>query len=124
MNLAYDSAQQPLEKLEKMLYAGIDCNYKYAFLNKLQQREQPKLFNGDDRNELHDNVKIKWRELIIALQKEGVISSDITVYWVFFLFDGMISTTITAIESGDVALNDVKRYAWKSFAQSIGIVLK
>jgi AcrR family transcriptional regulator len=121
MNLAYNSEQQPLKQLEKMLYAGIDCNYKYAFLNKLQQREQPKLFNAQDKNDLEDNVKLKWRKLIITLQKDDIISNDVTVHWVFFLFDGMISTTITAMESGDVAVNDIKRFAWKSFAQSIGI---
>jgi AcrR family transcriptional regulator len=124
MNFAYNSDLRPLKQLERMLYAGIDCNYKYAFLNKLQQREQPKLINDHDKNDLNDNVKIKWRELIITLQKEGIINSDITVHWVFFLFDGMISTTITAMESGDVAINDIKYYAWKSFAQSIGIILK
>jgi AcrR family transcriptional regulator len=124
MNLAYNSDRQPLKQLERMLYAGIDCNYKYAFLNNLQQREQPKLFNDHDKNDLNDNVKVKWRELIIALQKEGVVNKEITIHWVFFLFDGMISTTITAMESGDVAINDIKRYAWYSFARSIGIILK
>lgn len=124
MNQAYNSDREPLKQLEQMLYAGIDCNYKYAFLNKLQQREQPKLFSDNDKNDLNDNVKLKWRELIIVLQKDGLINSDISVHWVFFLFDGMISTTITAIESGDVAINDIKPYAWKSFAQSIGIKLK
>lgn len=124
MNMAYNSDERPLKQLERMLYAGIDCNYKYAFLNKLEQRSQPRLFNREDQNDLNDNVKLKWRELIVTLQKTGVINNDITVYWVFFLFDGMISTTITAMESGDVALNDVKGYAWKSFAQSIGINLR
>jgi len=33
----------------------------------------------------------------------------------------MISTIITAMELGDVALNDIKGYAWRSFAQIIDI---
>jgi AcrR family transcriptional regulator len=123
MNLAYNSDKQPLKQLESMLYAGIDCNYKYAFLNNLQQREQPKLFSDHDKGDLNDNVKVKWHKIVISLQKEGVISKDISVYWIFFLFDGMISTTITAMESGDVDINDIKRYAWDSFARSIGIIL-
>lgn len=124
MNLAYNSAPEPLKQLESMLYAGIDCNHKYAFLNKLQQREQPKLITDQESDDLNDNVKIKWRELIIRLQKEGVINSDITVHWVFFLFDGMISTTVTAMASGDFEINNIKKFAWRSFAQSIGIILK
>jgi AcrR family transcriptional regulator len=124
MNEAFNSQQLPLKQLEYMLYAGIDCNYKYAFLNKLQQREQPKLINDLDSDEFDDNVKIKWHNLIISLQKEGIISDVLTPHWIFYLFDGMINTTITAMQSGYVAPNDIKRFAWYSFAKSIGIKLK
>lgn len=121
MQQAYESSSDPVKQLESMLYAGIDCNYRYAFLNKLQQRIQPRLITEQEDSEVNDNVKAKWHALIIILQNKGVINNLYTPQWIFFLFDGMISTTITAMESGDVATNEIKKFAWLSFSKSIGI---
>lgn len=121
MEKAYDSSSDPVIQLEQMLYAGIDCNYRYSFLNKLQQRIQPRMISDDENSEVNDNVKNKWHALVILLQNKGVINNKLTPHWIFFLFDGMISTTITAMESGDVANNEIKKFAWLSFSASIGI---
>ncbi|WP_183561544.1 TetR/AcrR family transcriptional regulator [Mucilaginibacter sp. SP1R1] len=121
MNRAYNTTSAPLKQLELMLYAAIDCNYKYAFLNKLQQREQPKLITGEEEENITDNVKSKWRSLVIDLQKSGAIKGNLTPHWIFFLFDGMVTTAISALGSGDVAPNEIKKFAWLSFSNSIGI---
>jgi hypothetical protein len=121
MNTAYNTSSEPVKQLEQMLYAGIDCNYKYAFLNKLQQRVLPTLISEhDDPND--DDVKAKWHLLVIDLQRKHIISERLTPHWIFFLFDGMITVTIAALESGDVARNDIKKFAWYSFSKSIGII--
>lgn len=121
MQKAYQSSSDPVVQLENMLYAGIDCNYRYAFLNKLQQRIQPRLITADENVEVNDNIKDKWHALIILLQNKGVINNNLSPHWIFFLFDGMISTTITAMESGDIASNEIKKFAWLSFSRSLGI---
>jgi hypothetical protein len=63
----------------------------------------------------------KWQALVVLLQKQEIISNQLTVPWVFALFDGMINSTIDALRSGDIARNDIKRFAWFSFSRSIGI---
>ena len=119
MITAYQSSEEPLVQLEQMLYAGVDCGIKYAFLNKIAPEKTIPQIPVDEQED--DNIKIKWFRLVGILQQQGIISKDITIPWIFMLFAGMITTTITASNSGDVALNDVKRFAWFSFRKSIGI---
>jgi hypothetical protein len=38
-------------------------------------------------------------------------------------FQSVITATITAFRSGDIAQNEVKKLAWYSFSRSIGIQL-
>lgn len=119
MNNAFNGSKDPLKQLEMMLYAGIDCGYKYAFLNKLKQQEvspQEEVCNDE-----MDNVKQKWFSLVAGLQKNGTIDNQLTSWWIFVLFGGMINTTIDALRSGSVAQNDIKKFAWFSFSRSIGI---
>ncbi|WP_223809034.1 TetR/AcrR family transcriptional regulator [Rufibacter hautae] len=121
MAAAYASSGDPLEQLEAMLYAGIDCGYKYAFLKKLYQRPEYGQIYESKEGLGYDDIKAKWRALVDLLQGQGVISKELTIAWVFVLFDGMINITIDALRSGDVARNDIKRFAWYSFSRSIGI---
>jgi hypothetical protein len=69
----------------------------------------------------YDTIMDKWRALVTALQKREVISPQLTVPWIFALFDGMINSTIEALRAGDIARNDIKKFAWFSFSRSIGI---
>ncbi|MGO4289202.1 TetR/AcrR family transcriptional regulator [Chitinophaga sp. RAB17] len=119
MNTAFNSNTDPLKQLEMMLYAGIDCGYKYAFLNKLKQQSIP--VQEEVCNDQMDNVKQKWFSLVAALQKNGVVDSKLTLWWIFVLFGGMINSTIDALRSGNVAQHDIKKFAWFSFSRSIGI---
>lgn len=121
MTNAYNSSANPLKQLEMMLYAAIDCGYKYAFLNKLRWQNLPEPAGND--NTQMDNVKQKWYSLITILQKKKIVDKNLTLEWILVLFGGMVNTTIDALRSGSVAKNDIKKFAWSSFSRSIGIHL-
>jgi len=122
MMAAINSSTDPLVQLENTLYAGINCGSKYAFLDKLQQhppyRQMPDAPEGE-----FDEVKKRWFAIIAELQKQDTISAELTPAWIFVLFGSMVTTTINALNSGNVARNDIKRFAWFSFSRSLGIVL-
>ena len=118
---AYDSSKDPVVQLEEMLYAGIDCGVKYAFLNTLQTKylnnEKPKI----PENAAYEQAKNNWFSLVPELQRQKVISDSLSVAWIRMLFVNMINTTIKALQSGDVAPNDIKKFAWYSFSRGIGL---
>jgi AcrR family transcriptional regulator len=122
MMAAINSSTDPLAQLEQTLYAGIDCGSKYAFLDKLQQhppyRQMPDVPKGES-----DDVKKRWFAIVAQLQKQGTISAELTPAWIFGLFGSMVTTTINALNSGNVARNDIKRFAWFSFSRSVGIAV-
>jgi hypothetical protein len=70
-----------------------------------------------------DDVKKHWFAIIAQLQQQGTISAELTPAWIFVLFGSMVTTTINALNSGNVARNDIKRFAWFSFSRSIGIAI-
>lgn len=121
MNAAFEASAVPLKQLELTLYACIDCGSKYAFFDKTNQKSdyQPSVRN--EENSEYDHISSRWIALIIALQKEDIITSELTPEWIHQLFSGMINTTLRAISSGDVAPNNIKKFAWYSFSKSIGI---
>lgn len=120
MTTAYNSTNEPTIQLEAMLYAAIETGVKSSFIKKLYERStynnvlQSGEFHGDD-------VKSKWYKLIIGLQSEDKVNRDLTAAWIFNLFGGIIDTAIMAAESGDVAQNDIKSFAWYSFKNGIGL---
>jgi AcrR family transcriptional regulator len=117
---AYNSSKDPIVQLEEMLYAGIDCGVKYAFLNTLQTKyltEKPETAE----NEAYEQAKNNWFSLVPELQRQKMISNSLSVAWIRMLFVNMINTTIQALQSGDVAPNDIKKFAWYSFSRSIGL---
>lgn len=120
MNAAFDASTVPLKQLELTLYACIDCGSKYAFFDKINQRSEHQLSNTEIDSE-YEQINSKWLALIITLQKQGIVTSKLTPEWIYQLFSGMINTTLQAISSGNIAPNNVKKFAWYSFSQSIGI---
>ncbi len=121
MSQAFSSSKEPLKQLEMTLYAGIDCGAKYAFLDQLYSRTSYQQLPPEERETTFDTIKSQWFKLVMELQKQQVISNEISTAWIFLLFGSMISNTIRAVHSGDVAPNDVKKFAWFSFSKSIGI---
>lgn len=121
---ACNSSEDPLIQLEHLLYTGIDSGTKYAFLIKLNdnakfssviyESEQSTAY-FERRNQLFDAIQ--------ELQKQQVIDDQFPLPWIKILFTSVITATITAFRSGDIAQNEVKKLAWYSFSRSIGIQL-
>lgn len=119
MNAAFEGSDDPLKQLELTLYAAINCGSKFAFFEKLNQIMPKQKAPSSEGNE--GQIQSRLFNLIVTLQKQALITDVLTSVWIYKLFSGMVNTTISAISSGDIALNDVKRFAWISFSQSIGI---
>ncbi|REC60564.1 TetR/AcrR family transcriptional regulator [Chryseobacterium pennae] len=121
---ACDSSEDPLVQLEHLLYAGIDSGTKYAFLIKLNgygkssstayESKQSAAYLKK-RNQLFNTLQ--------ELQKQQMIDDQFPLPWIRILFTSVITATIAALRSGDIAQNEVKRLAWYSFSRSIGIQL-
>ncbi|QJD97136.1 TetR/AcrR family transcriptional regulator [Mucilaginibacter robiniae] len=118
---AYASSSDPLKQLEAVLYAGIDCGSKYVFLDKLYQREGIQQPAPDESSETLNEIKAKWFNVVALLQKRDLITNQLTPAWIYALFSSMVTTTINALQSGDIARNDIKKFAWFSFSKSIGV---
>lgn len=118
---AYNSSDDPVKQLELMLYAGIDCGVKYAFLNKLQERIADKPVAEANKNASYETIRDKWFGKVPSLQRKGIINKQLSVAWIRALFTGMITTTIHELQAGNIAPNDIKKLAWYSFRKSIGI---
>lgn len=118
---AYNSTTDPVIQLERMLYAGIDCGAKYAFLTKLHAQSATGNTMQYATNTAYESARDNWFGLVPALQQRQIINDKLSVAWIRILFTGMITSTIAALQSGDIAPNDVKKLAWYSFRRSIGI---
>ncbi|MDR3023483.1 TetR/AcrR family transcriptional regulator [Chryseobacterium sp.] len=117
---AFNSSTNPLIQLENLLYAGIDSGTKYAFLIKLNEIK-PTYTTETSKDYLKTRNDIF--SAIETLQKEQLIDSELPLAWIRILFTNVITATITAYRSGDIAPNEVKKLAWNSFSRSIGLVL-
>ncbi|MBU2905814.1 TetR/AcrR family transcriptional regulator [Arenibacter algicola] len=120
MNEAYESDDDQIKKLRNMLFAAIEQGAKYSFIKRFY--ENSSFSDLESKNEFEsDNVKTRWLKIIKNLQNEKRINHELTINWIFNLFGSIIETTIYAVESGDVAKNDSKKFAWISFKGAIGL---
>ncbi|MGY2130822.1 TetR/AcrR family transcriptional regulator [Hymenobacter sp. HD11105] len=114
---AYASSSEPRQQLERLLYAGIDCGTKYAFLHKLHLTPPPQptapSAEAEPFQPLHHVLRI--------LHQQGAFTSELTVPWMLLLFSGVVQTTIEAEATGAVARQEIKKLAWRSFSQAIGL---
>ncbi|AZA76528.1 TetR/AcrR family transcriptional regulator [Chryseobacterium sp. G0186] len=121
---ACNSSEDPLVQLEYLLYAGIDSGTKYAFLIKLNDDVNSlSISYKSEYSEAYSNIRNQLFSTIQELQKEKVIDNQFPLPWIKILFTSVISATIAAFRSGDIAQNEVKKLAWHSFSRSIGIQL-
>lgn len=117
---AYDSAEDRIEKLEAMLYAVIESGSNSVFIKKFYQRSSYSQSGGDYGFKDND-VKYKWFLIIDSLQQDGIISTKLTLPWIFNLFGSIADAAILAVDNGDIARNDAGRFAWFSFSNGIGL---
>lgn len=118
---ACDSTQDPLIQLERMLYAGIDCGVRYVFMHKLLSYPDDNEITNPPQNAAYVTARDNWFQMIPALQHQQLISEHVNATWIRLLFIQMISVTVQAYRSGDIAQNEIKKLAWYSFRRSIGI---
>ena len=115
---AFKSSANPLIQLQNLLYAGIDSGTKYAFLIKLNEVE-PTYTSEVSKDYL--KVRNDIFSTILTLQKEQLIDGQLPLAWIRIMFTSVITATITAYRSGDIAPNEIKKLAWDSFSRSIGL---
>lgn len=120
MSNAYESSINPVEQLEAMFYAALSIGTEYSFVKKLFNRSSYRQTLKSETLD-YESVKEKWFRLITVLQGSGIIDKTIPISWIYNLFGGMIDIAVRAQASGDVAVNQVKRFSWNSFQRSIGI---
>ena len=118
---ACGSTQDPLIQLERMLYAGIDCGVRYIFLHKLLSLQDQSKITNPNQSATYTTTRDNWFQLIPELQRQQLISEHVNATWIRLLFIQMISVTIQAYQSGDIAQNEIKKLAWYSFRRSIGM---
>ncbi|REC42914.1 TetR/AcrR family transcriptional regulator [Chryseobacterium pennipullorum] len=119
---AWNSSNDPLVQLEHLLYAGIDSGTKYAFLIKLNESvNSSSTINETEQNTSYFKARNQLFDAIRELQNEKVIDDRFPLPWIRILFTSVITATITALRSGDIAQNEIRKLAWQSFSRSIGI---
>lgn len=120
MNEAYESDEDPIKKVRNMLFAAIEQGANYSFIKRIYERSNFSELDSKKKFE-SDNVKAKWLKIMNDLQEENRINRELTIPWIFDLFGSIIETSIYAVEAGDVARNDSKKFAWLSFKGAIGL---
>lgn len=120
MNEAYESDKNPIIKVRNMLFAAIEQGANYAFIKKIYSRSNYSELEHQQAFE-SDTVKAKWLKIMKDLQAEKRIHHELTIPWIFDLFGAIIEAAILAVEAGDVARNDSKKFAWTSFKGAIGL---
>jgi len=121
MLLAYNANQDTIKKLKAMLFAVIDSGSNAVFIKKFYERSSFSQAGGNNSFK-GDDVKSKWFRLIQTLQAEGTITQKLSIGWIFNLFGSIADTAILAIDNGDIAQDDARRFAWFSFSKGIELV--
>jgi AcrR family transcriptional regulator len=121
METAFKGSDDLLKQLELTLYAGIECGSKYAFFDKMNHLPEMQQVLVSKKDDGYDELQQRWLALIIELQQRKSVSTELSPAWIQQLFSAMVSTTLSAIQSGSIAPKDVKKFAWYSFSRSIGI---
>ncbi|MGJ1404599.1 TetR/AcrR family transcriptional regulator [Sphingobacterium sp. G1-14] len=122
MVTAFKSDTDPVKQLEAMLYAAIDSGVKYIFLHALEERQVDVAAMDKEKVIAYEQAKEKWFAIVPQLQAKHIIDNRLSSAWIRHLFASVARASVKALNSGDVAPNDLKKFAWLSFSRSIGIV--
>ena len=117
MIVAISSSGDSLTQLKNMLYAGIDCGAKYSFFYKLHQREGHNHTKQNQDCADYDYIYWNFTQIIIDLQKKGIVTKSMTTEWIQMLHSGIIASTVNAPEGANSST--LKKFAWKSFINGI-----
>ncbi|MFD2941816.1 TetR/AcrR family transcriptional regulator [Flavobacterium notoginsengisoli] len=120
MTNAFKSSPDPFTQIEHMLYAAIEVGNQYCFLKKFYQHTDYSEIKNNSESE-YENVRLQWFRLIENLQSDGHIDTELTIGWIYNLFGGIIETAVISVQSGNITLNQVKKFAWISFTGGISL---
>lgn len=118
---AKERSEDPLEQLEYLLYASIDCGVKFAFLYKLHNLHDHAHDHSNKDCVRYDHTFDKIRSIIVVLQEKGIVTKELTLDWISLLFPGIVTTTIQSVSSRKSESDQLKKFAWYSFSKGIGL---
>lgn len=119
MIAAIQSSNDPLTQLESMLYAGIDCGAKYSFFYKLHQSKDHK-HNTENKNCAdYEYIYQHFHKIILQLQKNGKVNSEMSAGWIQVLHSGIIESTVNARHHTTKDFQEIKTLAWISYIKAI-----
>lgn len=122
MESAMGSSESPLDQLREMLYAGIDCGVRFAFMAKLHTHREHKHTHQKKDCVRYDETVDKIKSVVVEMQRNNMMSKFITSEWAVSLFFGVVASTChPTTNSGGMSHSDLKRFAWYSYSKGIGI---
>lgn len=121
MKNAYDASKSPLERLEGMFYAGLDCGSKNTFLHKLHTLHDHKHQAANEECSEYDHTFELWKGNLQMLLAKGVIREGMTVDWIHNFFQGVVVVFINSQQRGSLGRAEARQLAWYSFSKGIGI---
>lgn len=121
MSNAGKASENPVEQLELLLHAAIDCGVKYAFLHKLHHLHDHKHEHHDKDCAAYDKTFDEIGHVVEKLRRSNVISPDLSSQWITAFFPSVVSATIHTHISEKTDKMTLKNFAWYSFSKGIGI---
>jgi AcrR family transcriptional regulator len=121
MTNAYHTSENPLERLQNMFYAGLDCGSKNTFLHKLHTLHDHKHQAANEECSEYDHTFELWKGNLQVLLAKGVINQAMTVDWIHNLFQSVVAVFISSQLKGTLDRAKARELAWFSFSKGIGI---
>ncbi|TLV02762.1 TetR/AcrR family transcriptional regulator [Dyadobacter luticola] len=118
---AYNSSDDPMEKLERMFYAGVDCGTKHSFLHKLHTMHDHSHQAGNEECSGYDNTFHVWKSHLQYLLETGKINPVLTLDWIHHLHHGIVAASIATQTARKMPDAELKKLAWVSFSRAISI---
>jgi AcrR family transcriptional regulator len=118
---AYNLSEDPVERLENLFHAGLECGVKSAFLRKLHDHHGHRHSAQSKNCKEYDQTTSLWRKHMLFLKEKGLINKELTMCWIDSFFYGIVNATmsVTLNNEADKAVN--QSLAWYSFSRGIGL---
>jgi AcrR family transcriptional regulator len=119
--IAYNASIDPLQRLENMFYAGLNCGIKSSFLTKIHSKNDHRHNLKNKNCSEYDSTVSLWNNHIKHLQENGIISRNLTICWITAFFNSVVSTTNSLPLTELTDRETIQKFAWYSFSKGIGL---
>ncbi|REA59744.1 TetR/AcrR family transcriptional regulator [Dyadobacter luteus] len=116
---AYQLSEEPIERLENMFNAGLECGVKSAFLRKLHHQYGHEHKTHSKTCKEYDQTTSLWRIHMVSLREKGLINKELSMCWIDSFFYSIVEAT-TNMNGGDDK-QKLHQLAWYSFSKGIGL---